>query len=119
MATTIIDSIQTVAVSLQLCSGHLSGCEAAVHAMCKVFRAKETEAVLLVDASNSFNSLNRQDPLLNIQNICPVLSKVLINTNRQDIQLFIDGDVLLLQEGSTQGDPLAMVMCAIAIAPLI
>ena len=75
--------------------------------------------MLLVDASNAFNSLSRHAALLNIQNICPALSKVLINTYRQDIQLFIDGDVLFSQEGTIQGDPLTMVMYAVAITPLI
>ena len=44
---------------------------------------------------------------------------MLINTYREDVQLFIDGEVLLFQEGITQGDPLSMAMYAIAITPLI
>ena len=44
---------------LQVCSGHKSGSEAAVHAMNSLFQHEETDAVLLVDASNAFNSLNR------------------------------------------------------------
>ena len=44
--------------SLQLCAGQDAGNEAAVHAMRAIFCDDSTEAVLLVDASNAFNSLN-------------------------------------------------------------
>ena len=119
IATAISDDIQEAAGPLQVCAGHLSGCEAAVHAMRQVFESSDTEAVILVDASNAFNSLNRQAALRNVQQLCPSLSKVLINIYREDIKLFIDGEVLLSREGTTQGDPLAMAMYAIAITPLI
>ena len=119
IATTISDNIQDAAGPLQVCAGHFSGCEAAVHAMRQVFEAPDTEAILLVDASNAFNSLNRQTALMNIHHLCPALSKVLINTYQEDIQLFIDGEVLLSQEGTTQGDPLAMAMYAVAVTLLI
>ena len=119
IAVAISDDIQAAAGPLQVCAGHLAGCEAAVHAMRQVFESTETEAVLLVDASNAFNSLNRQAALRNVHRHCPSISKVLINTYREDVQLFIDGETLLSQEGTTQGDPLAMAMYAIAIIPLI
>ena len=44
--------------SLQVCAGHKSGSEAAVHAMNSLFQHEETDAVLLVDVSNASNSLN-------------------------------------------------------------
>ena len=119
IATAISEDIQAAAGPLQVCAGHLAGCEAAVHAMRRVYESSETEAVILVDASNTFNSLNRQTALQNIHHLCPSLSKVLINTYREDIQLFIEGETILSQEGTTQGDPLAMAMYAIAITPLI
>ena len=56
---------------------------------------------------------------MNIHKLCPALSKALINTYQEDVQFFIDGEVLLSQEGTTQGDPLAMTMYAVAIIPLI
>ena len=43
---------------LQLCAGQRAGCEAAVHAMREIFADQDTEGVLLVDASNAFNSLS-------------------------------------------------------------
>ena len=119
IAKTISNDIQEATGPLQTCAGHLSGCEAAVHAMHQVFESTEAEGVILVDASNAFNCLNRQTALLNIKNLCPSLVKVLINTYREKGQLFIDGESILSQEGTTQGDPLAMAMYAVAITPLI
>ena len=51
--------IQEAAGSIQLCSGQTSGIEAAVHAMYEAFHDDDVQAVLLVDASNAFNCLNR------------------------------------------------------------
>ena len=51
---------------LQLCAGQRAGCEAAVHAMREIFADQDTEGVLLVDASNAFNSLNCHAALLNM-----------------------------------------------------
>lgn len=39
--------------------------------------------------------------------------------HREDSQLFIDGSTLYSQEGTTQGDSLAMAMYSVAITPLI
>ena len=52
--------------SLQVCAGQKSGSEAAIHAMRTIFNADETDAVLLIDASNAFNALNRATALHNI-----------------------------------------------------
>ena len=110
--------IQEAAGSFQLCAGQCAGAEAAVHAMRESFTNPNTEAVLLVDASNAFNSLNRQAALHNIRHLCPPIVTTLINTYR-DPTLFIDGFSLLSQEGTTQGDPLAIPMYTIATIPLI
>jgi len=101
ISTITREEIQEAASPLQVCGGHLSGCEAAVHAMQQIYESFETEAIILVDASNAFNSLNRQIALRNIQHICPPLSKVVINTYREDVCLFIDGEAIFSQEGTT------------------
>ena len=72
-----------------------------------------------MDASNAFNALNRQTALHNIQHLCPSLATILINTYRCSTDLFVDNSILSSQEGTTQGDPLAMPMYALATIPLI
>ena len=50
--------IKEAAGGVQLCVGQVSGCQAGVHAMQGIFNNEETEAILLVDSTNAFNSLN-------------------------------------------------------------
>ena len=45
---------------LQLCAGQDAGAEAAIHAMHDIFKNNESEAVLLIDTENAFNSINRK-----------------------------------------------------------
>ena len=84
-----------------------------------IFDDVTTQAALLVDASNAFNNLNRQLALVNISTLCPAFSRILINTYRNDAKLFVGGETILSQEGTTQGDPLAMAMYALALVPMI
>ena len=107
--------IQQSAGSLQLCAGQPSGCEAAIQALRHIYDADSTQAPLLVDASNAFNNLNQQLALANISTLCPVFSQVLINTYHSDAKLLVGGETILSQEGTTQGDPLAMAMYALAL----
>jgi hypothetical protein len=67
------NDIQDAAGFTQLCAGQISGVEAAVHAIRDTFQNSDSEAVLLVDADNAFNRLNRKVALYNIQFICPPL----------------------------------------------
>ena len=90
-----------------------------MHSVREQLAAAETEAALSVDASNTFNSLNRIAVLLNVKHLCPSFSTILISTYQECSNLYIDGDVLYSREGSTQGDPLAMPFYAIATVPLI
>ena len=58
--------ILQAAGSSQLCAGLDSGCEAAIHAVRELYGQPDTEASLLIDASNAFNSLARNTALINI-----------------------------------------------------
>ena len=116
---TIKHNLQDAVGSLQLCAGQDAGCEAAFHAMNHIFTEDDTEAVILVDATNAFNRLNRQVTLLNCRAICPSMSPILTNTYRSDSWLFAGGQCMKSKEGTTQGDPLAMAMYAIGTQPLI
>ncbi|CAB4008017.1 Hypothetical predicted protein [Paramuricea clavata] len=105
---------------IQVCAGHEAGAEAAIHAMQQVWEEKNTEGILLIDASNAFNSLNRQVALHNILLLCPRPAISIINTYRNPARLFIvGGGELRSQEGTTQGEPLAMPFYAISVMVLI
>ena len=76
--------------------------------------------VLLINASNAFNELNRAAALHNILVLCPIIAIYAINTYRQVARLFvIDGKETVSAEGTTQGDPLATSLYALSIQPLI
>jgi len=59
--------VQEASGCIQLCGGQIAGIEAMVHAVRKAFKSEESIALLLADASNVFNSLNRQVALHNIR----------------------------------------------------
>ena len=111
--------IQEAVSANQLCGGQIAGVEAAVHAVIQLFNSDDTEGILLVDASNAFNSLNRANALANISSQYPPFSTVLVNLYRESSELFLGQNTLLSQEGTTQGDPLAMPFYALATRPLI
>ena len=117
---TLSHDIQIAGGTLQTCTGVEAGIEAAIHAVQKFFNEEGCEAVLLVDADNAFNRLNRKVALHNIQRTCPPLFKYLNNSYNKPAKLYLaDGSFLLSEEGVTQGDNLAMAMYALSTKPLI
>ena len=46
--------------TLKVCAGLEAGIEAAIHSMNMMYEDEGTDAILLVDERNEFNSLNRQ-----------------------------------------------------------
>ena len=114
------EDIQLAAGPLQTATGLQSGAEAAIHSMKTIFESDETDAVILVDASNAFNSLNRQAALHNTRILCPQISTILINTYRKPARLVILNSIDIPSlEGTTQGDNLAMAFYALGTTPLL
>jgi len=114
--------VQNDAGPLQTCAGHAGGIEAAIHAMAEVHDDENTEAILLVDASNAFNALNRNAATHNMQYVCPPLARYFENTYREPANLYVaNGDGLVIKscEGFTQGDNIATGGYALSTRPLI
>ena len=116
------DDIQQAAGPMQTCTGLRSGIEATIHAVKEIWDEEDTEAILLVDAENAFNSVNRRLGVHNIRQICPPFHKYLHNTYQSPADLYInDGyktDSIISDEGCTQGDVAAMAFYALSIQPL-
>ena len=111
--------------SWQLCVGHQAGGEATIHAMKEIFKDKEVEMAILVDATNAFNSINREAMLHNIAVKCPKINRYVQNCYGKPSKLFIvdgkqNGDkcILYSEEGTAQGDPVAMAMYALGLSVL-
>ena len=103
------EDIQLAAGPLQTATGLQPGAEAAIHSMQCMFENYRTDAEILIDARNAFNSLNCQAALHNIRVFCPQIATILVKTYRRPARLIILGvsDIYSL-EGTTQGDNFAM-----------
>ena len=76
--------------------------------------------LLLTDAGNAFNSINRKVMLHNLTFICPIIATYIINCYATPSRLLIFGRrEILSSEGKTQGDPTALGTYALGILPLI
>ena len=85
------EDIKKAAGFLELCAGQEAGSEAAIHGMHKIFESNETEAILLIDAENAFNSINREALLHNIEYLCPAVAAFLYNCYVISARLFTIG----------------------------
>ena len=85
------EEVKEAAGPLQVCAGHSAGSEAAIHAISQVFVEEGTDGILLIEASNVFNQMNKSVVLHNIQITCEEMSLYIINTYRSSSRLFICG----------------------------
>ena len=56
----LVSNPRHLVVYVKVSSGLKGGAEAAIHSMRQIFQEDTTDAVILVDAANAFNRLNRQ-----------------------------------------------------------
>ena len=101
-----------------MCVGQQGGSEAVVHSMDDIFADKSCQGLIQVE--NAFNSLNRKVLLQNIFHSCPEIAIYTYNCYAIPARLFVTGGgEIKSEEGTTQGDPIAMPIYAIGIDPLI
>lgn len=97
-ATTV--DVELACGSDQLCGGVKSGIEGAIHATASLFSQHGADSgwgVLLVDASNAFNSLNRIPLLWNVHVIWPCCFRFVFNTYQSWATLVVrNSDVNLI-----------------------
>mmetsp|Transcript_5227 Transcript_5227/g.7776 ORF Transcript_5227/g.7776 Transcript_5227/m.7776 type:complete len:169 (+) Transcript_5227:2704-3210(+) len=81
---------------------------------------KEGWGILLVDARNTFKEVNQMALLWHVQHIWPSGSRYTFDTYcHWKILVVRNGTNLYIKEGVTQGDPLAMVLYALGVLPII
>ena len=84
--------VQESVGSLQLCAGQPVGVESAIHTMRNFLDDDSSDGILLIDADNAFNRVNRKVALWNVQFTCPVMKHVLINFYRSPTRIFMKGE---------------------------
>lgn len=72
--TLFVNDITHAVGTLRLGAGHDAEVGAIVHAIHDIFSKENTEAVLLIDARNAFNLINRKGILYNSKFLCSLIS---------------------------------------------
>ena len=111
---------EEVCGSSQLCAGVQCSIEGAIHSVRDMFNSNDW-GLLMVDARNAFNSINRSSLLWNVRILWPRASRFVFNTYRGHSPLIVKGspEILFSCEGVIQGDPLSMFVYAVGTVPLI
>ena len=83
----IHDDLKVLGTNQQLCLGQKCGIEHAIHSLRNEFEKPEVQDILLIDAKNAFNSLNRDLALRNIENMCSSIATALKNSYKSRTSL--------------------------------
>ena len=78
-----------------------------------------TEGILLIYARYPINSLNREMSSKNIRKLCHSIFAAIRNSYKTTSAFSVDKRVIKSQEGTILGDPIAMLLYAVATLPLI
>ena len=76
----------------------------------------KTEGILLIDANNAFNAMNRKKALKNLDYTCPELATYLRNIYGREAELFVvnSDKTVYSKESTTQSGPLSMDLYAVS-----
>ena len=105
--------------SLQVCTGQETGAEAAIRAMYDISNDEHSEAVLLVDAENAFNSINRNVMIHNISVVCPAISIYVSNGYQSAARLFVIGGKRYCQKKELPKAVRHMGIYVMGVTPLL
>ena len=112
--------IKEASANANLCGGQEAAVQAIFHAVTELFEGDECDAVLLADANQGYQRLNRKVALHNLNIICPILYIVAVNFYGGSSRVFISPDFeVMSREGVTMGCPLAMMVYGLSLTPLI
>ena len=115
--------VEDVCGSAQLCAGVNLGIEGAIHAIHDLYNENHENdwGILMIDATNAFNSINWVSLLWNARILRPTASQFLFNCYKGWACLVLSNysEYIYSREGVTQGDPISMLMYAIGTIPLI
>ena len=107
----------------QLGVGVKGGAEAAIHAAHAIFSdadiPTDRKYVLQVDFANAFNNIDRMQMLAEIRRQCPKASAWAEVCYAQSSHLFFGNHRLSSSSGAQQGDPLASLLFALTLHPLL
>ena len=87
-----------------------------MYALSSILSEDDSDVILLLDADNVFNRVNRNVMLNKILMICPVIAIYAINLYTQESRLLIlGGEEITSVEGIIQADPTAISISYIGI----
>lgn len=103
--------------SVQLCASIKCGVEDAIHTVSDLHNLhNDNHGLIVVNAKNAFNTINRSALLWNVRVLWPRASRFIFNTYHGHFPLIFKGCLVILNssESVVQGDPLSMFIYAIA-----
>ncbi len=74
--------VQSVCGTSQLGAGLQCGIEGAIHVVSNLWNANDDYGLVMIDATNAFNSINRISVLWNIRVLWPRAARFIFNTYR-------------------------------------
>ena len=88
------------------CMGQKRGIEHAIHSLRASSKLTDSEAILMIDVKNAFNSLNRDHAIRSGEKLCPCLYHSICNSYREPSNLLINKQTKSLRKVQSKANPL-------------